>query len=109
MTVTTQSAKSITKYMLWKKSLEAVFKQSPENWVFATGHNSFFKSPDGKQDWILYHANNQPGEGCGNKRSPRAQPFTWRKDGSPDFGITVKTGVPMAVPSGTNRIIYITL
>jgi len=86
----------------WKKSPAPVFKQSPENGVFATGHNSFFKSPDGKQDWILYHANNQPGEGCGNKRSPRAQQFTWKKDGSPDFGIPVKTGVPMPVPSGTN-------
>jgi GH43 family beta-xylosidase len=86
----------------WKKSAEPVFKQSPENGVFATGHNSFFKSPDGKQDWILYHANDQPGEGCGNKRSPRVQQFTWKKDGSPDFGIPVKTGVPMPVPSGTN-------
>lgn len=85
----------------WKKSREPVFRQSVENRVFATGHNSFFKSPDGKQDWILYHANDQPGEGCGNKRSPRAQQFTWRKDGSPDFGVPVKTGVPMAVPSGT--------
>ena len=86
----------------WKKSPEPVFKQSAKNGVFATGHNSFFKSPDGKQDWILYHANDQPGEGCGDKRSPRAQQFTWRKDGSPDFGIPVKTGVPIAVPSGTN-------
>jgi GH43 family beta-xylosidase len=86
----------------WKKSPEAVFKQSPENGVFATGHNSFFKSPDGKQDWILYHANDRPGEGCGNKRSPRAQQFTWKTDGSPDFGIPVKTGVPIPVPSGTN-------
>jgi len=85
----------------WRKSPEPVFKQSPENGVFATGHNSFFKSPDDKQDWILYHANDQPGEGCGNKRSPRAQQFTWRKDGSPDFGIPVKTGVPIPVPSGT--------
>jgi GH43 family beta-xylosidase len=85
----------------WKKSPVPVFKQSPENSVFATGHNSFFKSPDGKQDWILYHANSLPGEGCGNKRSPRAQQFTWNKDGSPNFGVPVKTGVPLPVPSGT--------
>ncbi len=85
----------------WKKSPEPVFKQSPENGVYATGHNSFFKSPDGKQDWILYHANPAPGQGCGQERSPRAQQFTWHADGTPDFGIPVKTDVPLPVPSGT--------
>lgn len=86
----------------WEKSPEPVFKASPENSVFAPGHNAFFRSPDGKQDWILYHANDKPGEGCGKNRSPRVQQFRWRKDGSPDFGIPVKTGIQMAVPSGTN-------
>ncbi|MFI5157368.1 MAG: family 43 glycosylhydrolase [Sphingobacteriales bacterium] len=86
----------------WEKSSEPVFKQSPENGVYATGHNSFFKSPDGTQDWILYHANPEPGMGCGTDRSPRAQQFTWRTDGTPDFGVPVKTGVPLTVPSGTN-------
>ncbi len=85
----------------WTKSTQPVFKQSPENSIYATGHNSFFKSPDGKQDWILYHANALPGQGCGNKRSPRAQQFTWLKNGMPDFGIPQKDGVAMAVPSGT--------
>ena len=84
----------------WTKSPVPVFKQSPENGVYATGHNSFFKSPDGKEDWILYHANSKPGQGCGNTRSPRAQPFHWKADGSPDFGLPVGDGVPIAVPSG---------
>ncbi|QPH40746.1 glycoside hydrolase family 43 protein [Pedobacter endophyticus] len=74
----------------WVKSDQPVFKQSPENGVYAPGHNSFFKSPDGKEDWILYHANSAPGQGCGGKRSPRAQKFTWNPDGSPNFGIPVK-------------------
>src|SRR5699024_7492280 len=38
----------------WKKSDEPIFKQSDKNKVYAPGHNSFFKSPDGKEDWILY-------------------------------------------------------
>lgn len=84
----------------WTKSPEPVFKQSPENSVFAPGHNSFFKSPDGKEDWILYHANSAPGQGCGINRSPRAQQFTWKEDGSPDFGIPVKAGEILKVPSG---------
>ena len=25
--------------------------------AFSPGHNGFFKSPDGKEDWVIYHAN----------------------------------------------------
>jgi GH43 family beta-xylosidase len=84
----------------WKKSPVAVFWQSPRAHAFGTGHNSFFKSPDGKQDWIIYHANSEPNQGCGGHRSPRAQPFTWNADGTPDFGRPVDIQVPIARPSG---------
>lgn len=84
----------------WKKSPVAVFWQSPAAHVYAPGHNSFFTSPDGKQDWILYHANSEPNQGCGAHRAPRAQPFTWRPDGTPEFGRPVPAGTPLAVPSG---------
>jgi len=83
----------------WLKHPKAVFEKSVENSVYAPGHNSFFKSPDGKEDWILYHANDQPGQGCGGFRSPRAQKFTWNSDGTPNFGLPAKTGVPIAIPS----------
>jgi GH43 family beta-xylosidase len=82
----------------WKKSAEPVFKQSKENNVYAPGHNSFFTSPDGKESWILYHANSQPGQGCGGFRSPRAQRFTWKADGTPDFGVPVKEGEKLGIP-----------
>ena len=99
----TASAKSnLLKPSSWKKSPQPVFKQAPENGVYAPGHNSFFKSPDGTEDWILYHANSEPGQGCGLERSPRAQKFTWNKDGTPDFGEPVKAGVPIAIPSEKN-------
>ena len=87
----------------WIKSPAPVFQQSPANHVFATGHNSFFISPDGTEHWILYHANSNPGDGCGNKRSPRAQPFGWTKDGLPDFGIPVQEGMAIPVPSATHK------
>jgi len=83
----------------WKKSDSPVFRQSPANKVYATGHNSFFLSPDGKENWILYHANAQPGQGCGNTRAPRAQKFTWGADGEPVFGEPVKDGVVLPAPS----------
>lgn len=85
----------------WKKTLQPVFKQSVENSVFAPGHNSFFQSPDGKEDYILYHANDESGQGCGRLRTPRAQRFGWNKDGSPAFGIPVKKDEALKVPSGT--------
>ena len=88
----------------WKKTDHPVFKQSPENHVYATGHNSFFKSPDGTEDYILYHANSEPGQGCGGHRSPRAQKFTWNEDGSPNFGVPIAAGVNLNVPSGTGDV-----
>ncbi|MFT3935886.1 MAG: glycoside hydrolase family 43 protein [Chitinophagaceae bacterium] len=83
----------------WIKAPEPVFKQSPADGVFATGHNSFFVSPNGKESWILYHANSNPGDGCGNKRSPRAQKFEWNADGSPNFGVPVKEGLALKIPA----------
>ncbi|MES2374887.1 MAG: glycoside hydrolase family 43 protein [Bacteroidota bacterium] len=83
----------------WKKSPQPVFKQSPENKVYAPGHNSFFKSPDGKEDWILYHANSEPGQGCGRFRTPRAQKFSWSAEGFPVFGIPVSEKTVLTVPS----------
>jgi GH43 family beta-xylosidase len=82
----------------WTKSAQPVFAKSVANDVYAPGHNGFFKSPDGKQDWIIYHATTGPGWKC-KQRSPRIQRFDWRSDGTPDFGLPVKTGVPQAAPS----------
>jgi GH43 family beta-xylosidase len=83
----------------WTKSAQPAFAQSPQNGVYAPGHNGFFKSPDGKQDWIIYHANSGPGWRCDSRRAPRIQPFHWRGDGTPDFGVPVKAASPMAAPS----------
>ncbi len=85
----------------WTKIDHPVFTGSTAAHAFGTGHNTFFKSPDGTQDWILYHANPEPNEGCGRFRSPRAQPFTWDANGMPDFGSPVPLGQPLPKPSGT--------
>ncbi|HEY0003434.1 MAG TPA: glycoside hydrolase family 43 protein [Pyrinomonadaceae bacterium] len=97
----TASAKSnLLDKTSWTKSPQPVFQQAPESGAYGAGHNSFFKSPDGKEDWILYHANPEPREGCGSQRSPRAQRFYWRPDGTPDFGKPVPIGVRIPKPSG---------
>jgi len=70
----------------WSKSPAPVFAKSPEGSVFAPGHNGFFTSPDGKEHWIIYHANPGPDMKCTPKRSPRIQPFHFAADGAPVFG-----------------------
>ena len=90
----------------WVKSPEPAFQQSPENGVYATGHNCFIKSPDGKEDWIIYHANDHPDDGGGWTRSPRAQKITWLKNDRPDFGIALPTSQLITKPSGTPSRIW---
>lgn len=81
----------------WVKSSTPVFSGSPAAGVYAPGHNSFFQGADGK-DWLVYHANSRPDQGCGDARSPRAQPFGWKADGTPDFGQPVSPGTPLPRP-----------
>src|SRR6185437_7353422 len=102
--ITANANGDLLKSSSWKKTDHPVFKESIANHVYATGHNSFFKSPDGTEDYILYHANSEPGQGCGGYRSPRAQKFTWNADGSPNFGVPVAAGVHLNVPSGTDDV-----
>lgn len=85
----------------WTKSPAPVFWQNPAGAAYGTGHNGFFLSPDGKQDWIIYHANPAPNMGCGNARSTRIQPFAWNADGTPNFGRPVPLGALLPKPSGT--------
>jgi GH43 family beta-xylosidase len=97
--LTASASANILDPLSWTKSQDPVFKQSATNDVWAPGHNSFFKSPDGTEDWILYHANEDPGQGCGKFRSPRAQKFSWTSDGTPYFGEPVSTSSPIEIPS----------
>jgi GH43 family beta-xylosidase len=83
----------------WKKFDHPFFHEDPKANVFAPGHNGFFKSLDGKQDWIIYHANSASGQGCDKTRSPRMQPFTWNPDGTLNLGTPVTAGQPLVKPS----------
>ncbi len=83
---------------------------NPENWiksgpvfqgteqVYGTGHACFVRSPDGKEDWIIYHSKKTTEPGW--NRDIRMQQFYRNKDGSPDFGTPVPAGVPLKRPSG---------
>jgi GH43 family beta-xylosidase len=84
----------------WTKSPNAVFTKNTGGNAFGPGHNGFFKSPDGKEDWIIYHANSASGQGCGDQRNPRMQKFSWNTDGTPNFGMPTGIGVRIKKPSG---------
>lgn len=78
----------------WTKNSLPVFKKTSD--VFAPGHNTFTKSPDGKEDWIVYHAR----DADGGKRTVRAQKFSWSSTGVPQFGTPLSLSVDIPLPSG---------
>jgi GH43 family beta-xylosidase len=80
----------------WRKVKQPVFSRKDE--VFGPGHASFTKSPDGKEDWIIYHAARH--KGAGWDRNVRIQPFTWSSSGEPIFGDPVPEGHELPIPSG---------
>lgn len=82
----------------WIKSQQPVFQKSIKNKVFATGHNSFTKSLDDQEDWIVYHALSAPGEDT-SLRSTRIQKFGWKQEGTPDFGDPLAEDCETDVPS----------
>lgn len=85
----------------WKKSPEPVFRKCMENKAYGPGHNSFTLSPDGAEDYLVYHLITDPynGEG-GRARHACIQKFTWREDGTPDFGKPAAPGEELPLPSG---------
>jgi len=87
----------------WHKFDKPFFEKA--NGVFGPGHNGFFKSPDGTEDWLVYHGNSSAEQGCGQTRALRAQKFNWhRVDGEllPDFGAPIASGEKVKSPSGEN-------
>lgn len=70
--------------------------------VYGVGHCSFVKSPDGTEDWIVYHSKKSASPGW--DRDVRMQCFGWNPDGTPDFGEAIPAGVEMERPSGEVEI-----
>ncbi|MDP8244642.1 MAG: glycoside hydrolase family 43 protein [Candidatus Hinthialibacter antarcticus] len=78
----------------WKKKPQPVFSRTED--VFGPGHASFVKSPNGNEDWIVYHSAKHSGAGW--NRKVNIQPFTWNPDGSPNFGRPIAPGVSLPAP-----------
>lgn len=80
----------------WKKHDKPVFASA--HGVFGPGHCTFTKSPDGREDWLVYHAARF--KGAGWNRLIRAQPFSWDPDGLPRFGSPAPPDQPITIPGG---------
>lgn len=80
----------------WVKHPEPVFEGTER--VHGVGHASFTRSPDGTEDWIVYHSKIDTVPGW--QRNVRIQPFGWKLDGTPAFGAPIPPGVPLPLPSG---------
>ena len=82
------------------KSHGTVFSSNINNNSYGTGHHSFFKSPDGTEDWIAYHATPKSTGDCSNTRTSRAKKISFNNEGVPQFGRPTAVGQPLKAPSG---------
>lgn len=83
-----------------------VFETDASRGVYGPGHGSFFTTGGGKEFWNVYHATEEAGKGCftGGLRTTRIQRFTWRKDGTPNFGRPVSLSTDIRPPRGEKTI-----
>jgi GH43 family beta-xylosidase len=80
----------------WRKQREPVLQATERTW--GPGHNCFTKSPDGTEDWIVFHAKIETKPNW--KRAIHVQRFSWDENGTPIFGAPIDPGVAIGVPSG---------
>jgi GH43 family beta-xylosidase len=83
----------------WEKS-GPVFQGTSQ--VLGTGHASFTTSPDGTENWIVYHSKKSATPGW--ERDVRLQKFSFNADGSPNFGTPQAAGLKISRPSGEVEI-----
>jgi len=87
----------------WTKSPDQVFYRCDDrnvDSVNGVGHCSFTKSPDGTEDWIVYHSKNRNDNGYTTGRSTFIKKFTWNADDTPNFGTPPSRGEVIVAPSG---------
>jgi GH43 family beta-xylosidase len=82
----------------WKQHPKPVFERNDAAGVFGPGHHGFFKSPDGTEDWIVYHAKTSS-QYTYRGRTTRAQKFTWNENGTPNFGVPLSLETVLDEPS----------
>lgn len=81
----------------WIKSGPAL---SSANGNLGPGHNGFFKSPDGKEWWNVYHATASTKGACDGNRYTMVDVVKWDKNGNPLLEAPPKLESGIREPSG---------
>lgn len=81
----------------WKKFPDPVFQSTPR--TFGVGHGCFVKSPDGRENWHVFHVKQDSEPGW--RRSIFIQPFSFTAEGLPVFDAPVDAGLALPLPSGS--------
>lgn len=84
----------------WEQHPTPIFERNDPAGVFGPGHHGFFQSPDGTEDWIVYHGKTTSRHTYAG-RTTRAQKITWNADGTPNPGKPLALDTVLAEPSGT--------
>lgn len=88
----------------WTKLPGPAFKRDDAAWVWGTGHNSFFTSPDGSETWIAYHgvtsSNGAVRGSCGGDRALRLGKITFDAGGRPQLGTPKASWQSLRLPAG---------
>ncbi|MCR5155247.1 MAG: family 43 glycosylhydrolase [Butyrivibrio sp.] len=91
----------------WIKATKPIFEKN-DSTTFSTGHACFVKSPDMKEDYLVYHATVYAGGGW-NGRGVRTQRVYWNEDGTPFLGTAAEYTDRIKTPSGTKKASYVRL
>lgn len=83
----------------WTQQEQPLLERMDANRVFGPGHHGFFKSPDGKEDWIVYHAKTTA-EYTYRGRTTRAQKLEWDDKGFPKKVVPLALEEKVPLPSG---------
>ena len=98
-----EASGSLSDYVMtesnWKKSTTPILERSDENAAFGPGSPLFVKSPDGTEDWLIYHAGPIGGQTSTDRRV-RAQKINWTDDGQINLGAATNPDTVLDMPSG---------
>lgn len=88
----------------WTKETMPLFSRTDE--IYGPGHNGFAKSPDGSEDFIIYHAARWGGSGW--NRSIRIQKISFDEKGKIQMEAPLSTDALMKLPAGEPQRIRFT-
>jgi len=86
----------------WTRQSTPWLVSTPAQGVWAPGQPSFVTSPDGTEDWLVYHATDATILGCGDQRALHFNRITWTSEGAVVEGPT-GPGTPVPAPGGIEQ------